>query len=97
VVDISQMRGTQGLALAGVLLQRLFERNQGEFTKKDSRSILGVGGWGSRRREVKGGGTRAWVMATSQARARTDGVPQPREDWLPDDPSGASQPPNALF
>ena len=39
VVDISQMRGAQGLALAGVLLQRLFERNQEEFTKKDSRSV----------------------------------------------------------
>jgi uncharacterized protein len=39
VVDISQMRGAQGLALAGVLLQRLFEHNQQEFTKKDSRSV----------------------------------------------------------
>jgi hypothetical protein len=39
VVDISQMRGAQGLALAGVILQRLFEHNQEQFTKKDSRSI----------------------------------------------------------
>lgn len=39
VVDISQMRGSQGLALAGVLLQRIFEHNQEEFTKKDPRSI----------------------------------------------------------
>jgi uncharacterized protein len=39
VVDISQMRGKQGLALAGVILQRLFEHNQEEFTKKDSRSV----------------------------------------------------------
>jgi hypothetical protein len=39
VVDISQMRGAQGLALAGVILQRIFEHNQGEFTKKDSRSV----------------------------------------------------------
>lgn len=39
VVDISQMRGSQGLALAGVLLQRLFEHNQAEFTKKDSSSV----------------------------------------------------------
>ena len=39
VVDISQMRGTQGLALAGVILQRIFEHNQAEFTKKDSRSV----------------------------------------------------------
>jgi uncharacterized protein len=39
VVDISQMRGAQGLALAGVILERIFEHNQEEFTKKDSRSI----------------------------------------------------------
>lgn len=39
VVDISQMRGAQGLALAGVILQKLFEHNQTEFTKKDSRSV----------------------------------------------------------
>ena len=39
VVDISQMRGAQGLALAGVILQELFEGNQAEFTKKDSRSV----------------------------------------------------------
>lgn len=39
VVDISQMRGAQGLALAGVILQRIFEHNQKEFTNKDSRSI----------------------------------------------------------
>jgi hypothetical protein len=39
VVDISQMRGAQGLALAGVILQRIFEHNQAEFTKKDSRSV----------------------------------------------------------
>ena len=39
VVDISQMRGSQGLALAGVILQKLFEHNQAEFTKKESRSV----------------------------------------------------------
>ena len=39
VVDISQMRGAQGLALAGVILQRIFEHNQGEFTKRQSRSV----------------------------------------------------------
>jgi hypothetical protein len=39
VVDISQMRGPQGLALAGVILQRVFEHNQTEFTRKDSRSV----------------------------------------------------------
>ena len=39
VVDISQMRGPQGLALAGVILQRVFEHNQAEFTRKDSRSV----------------------------------------------------------
>jgi hypothetical protein len=39
VVDISQLRGPQGLALAGVILQRIFEHNQAEFTRKDSRSV----------------------------------------------------------
>jgi uncharacterized protein len=39
VVDISQMRGAQGLSLAGVILQRIFENNQVQFTRKDSRSI----------------------------------------------------------
>jgi uncharacterized protein len=39
VVDISQMRGVQGLALAGVILQRIFEHNQDEFTKRQSRSV----------------------------------------------------------
>lgn len=39
VVDISQMRGSQGLALAGILLQRIFEHNQEEFTRKEPRSI----------------------------------------------------------
>jgi hypothetical protein len=39
VVDISQMRGAQGLALAGVILQHIFEHNQAEFTRRDSRSV----------------------------------------------------------
>ncbi len=39
VVDIARMRGAQGLALAGVILQHIFEHNQDEFTKKDSRSV----------------------------------------------------------
>ncbi len=39
VVDISRMRGAQGLALAGVILQDIFEHNQEEFTKADSRAI----------------------------------------------------------
>ena len=33
------MRGPQGLALAVVILQRIFEHNQAEFTRKDSRSV----------------------------------------------------------
>src|SRR5260370_35679997 len=33
------MRGAQGLALAGVILKHIFEHNQDEFTKKDSRSV----------------------------------------------------------
>jgi hypothetical protein len=39
VVDISRMHGAQGLALAGVILQDIFQHNQEEFTKADSRSI----------------------------------------------------------
>jgi uncharacterized protein len=39
VVDISQMRGALGLALTGVILQRIFEHNQKEFTSRDSRSV----------------------------------------------------------
>jgi len=39
VLSISRRCGAQGLALAGVILQELFEGNQAEFTKKDSRSV----------------------------------------------------------
>ena len=39
VVDISRMRGSQGLALAGVLLQHIFEHNQDEFTQAEPRTI----------------------------------------------------------
>lgn len=39
VVDISRMRGTQGLALAGVLLQHIFEHNQTEFTEAEPRTV----------------------------------------------------------
>ena len=39
VVDISRMRGSQGLALAGVLLQHIFDHNQDEFTEAEPRTI----------------------------------------------------------
>lgn len=39
VVDISQMRGTQGLQLAGVILGEIFEHNQNQFTQADPKSI----------------------------------------------------------
>jgi hypothetical protein len=39
VVDISQMRGSQGLQLAGVLLNHIFEHNQDEWTKAYPRTI----------------------------------------------------------
>lgn len=39
VVDISRMHGAQGLALAGVLLQDIFQHNQEQFTRVDSHSI----------------------------------------------------------
>ncbi|MFI6295936.1 ATP-binding protein [Nonomuraea sp. NPDC050790] len=39
VVDISQMRGAQGLQLAGVILGDIFEHNQTQFTEADPKSI----------------------------------------------------------
>lgn len=39
VVDISQMRGSQGLQLAGILLSEIFEHNQAEFTEANPRTI----------------------------------------------------------
>jgi hypothetical protein len=39
VVDISQMRGSAGLTLSGIILRRIFEHNQLEFTKADPRTI----------------------------------------------------------
>ncbi|RMF18301.1 MAG: DUF87 domain-containing protein [Alphaproteobacteria bacterium] len=39
VVDVSQMRGTQSFILAGIILRRIFDRNQEEFTKAEPRTI----------------------------------------------------------
>jgi hypothetical protein len=39
VVDISQMRGVNGLILSGIILQQIFEHNQTEFTKAEPNSI----------------------------------------------------------
>lgn len=39
VVDVSQMRGTQSFVLAGLILRRIFDRNQEEFTKAEPRTI----------------------------------------------------------
>ena len=39
VVDISQMRGQQSFILAGIILRRIFDRNQDEFTKAEPRTI----------------------------------------------------------
>ncbi|REJ87003.1 MAG: ATP-binding protein [Planctomycetota bacterium] len=56
VIDISQMRGTPALVLSGLLLQRVFDHNQEEFTKatpetiptlavvEEAQSVLGSGG-----------------------------------------------------
>lgn len=58
VVDISQMRGNPALILSGLLLQRVFDHNQEEFTKavpetiptlavvEEAQSVLGSGGGG---------------------------------------------------
>lgn len=39
VVDVSQLRGTQGQILSGLLLRQIFDRNQEEFTKARPRTI----------------------------------------------------------
>ncbi len=39
VVDISQMRGKNGLILSGIILQQIFEHNQDQFTESDPDSI----------------------------------------------------------
>lgn len=39
IVDVSQMRSGQSLILSGLILQRIFDRNQQEFTKADPQSI----------------------------------------------------------
>lgn len=39
VVDVSQMRGTPALILSGLILQRIFDHNQDEFTKKTPETI----------------------------------------------------------
>jgi hypothetical protein len=39
VVDISQMRGEQGLILSGLILQQIFQHNQENFTTREGRTI----------------------------------------------------------
>lgn len=39
VVDLSQMRGRQGLILSGILLRKIFENNQREFTSAKRNTI----------------------------------------------------------
>ena len=39
VVDVSQMRGNQGLILSGLILRRIFDRNQREFTEAEPKTI----------------------------------------------------------
>jgi hypothetical protein len=39
VVDVSQMRGGQAMILSGLILRRIFERNQIEFTKAEPQTI----------------------------------------------------------
>ena len=39
VVDVSQLRGTQALILSGLILRRIFDRNQDEFTAAEPRTI----------------------------------------------------------
>lgn len=39
VVDVSQMRGGQAMVLSGLILRRIFDHNQEEFTKADPKTI----------------------------------------------------------
>lgn len=39
VIDVSQMRGGQSLVLSGLILRRIFDRNQMEFTEADPKTI----------------------------------------------------------
>ena len=39
VIDVSQMRGGQSLILSGLILRRIFDRNQKEFTAADPKTI----------------------------------------------------------
>ena len=39
VIDLSQMRGTQGLILSALILRQIFHHNQQEFTKADPQTI----------------------------------------------------------
>jgi len=39
VVDISQLRGRQGLILSGLILRKIFDKNQQEFTSAESKTI----------------------------------------------------------
>lgn len=39
IVDVSQMRGAQALILSGLILRRIFDRNQEEFTKAEAKTI----------------------------------------------------------
>jgi hypothetical protein len=39
VVDVSQMRGGQAMILSGLILRRIFERNQIEFTQAEPKTI----------------------------------------------------------
>ncbi|MBX5461376.1 MAG: DUF87 domain-containing protein [Steroidobacteraceae bacterium] len=39
VVDVSQMRGASSLVLSGLILRRIFDRNQQEFTNAEPRTI----------------------------------------------------------
>lgn len=39
VVDLSQMRGGQGFILSGLILRRIFQHNQEQFTRADPRTV----------------------------------------------------------
>ena len=45
VIDVSQMRGGQSLVLSGLILRRIFDRNQHEFTAADPKRLSKKRSW----------------------------------------------------
>ena len=67
VVDISQMRGEAGLILSGIILRRIFDNNQQEFTKANPETIPTIA---------------VVEEAQSVLRSRSDAAEGPYIEWV---------------